>query len=85
MEFLLDLEAGFLPRLAIDLAGMFVLIRGIYFRTYRRADLFLTFFTFNLVIFLIAFVLNSATLSLGAAFGLFAVGAGDQSTQTCGV
>jgi hypothetical protein len=73
MDFLLDLEAGFLPRLGIDLACMFVLIRGIYYRTYRRADLFLTFFAFNLVIFLIAFVLNSATLSMGAAFGLFAV------------
>src|SRR5688572_6506154 len=77
MDFLLDLRAGFqggfLPRLGIDLACMFVLIRVIYYRTYRRADLFLTFFSFNLVIFLIAFVLNSATLSLGAAFGLFAV------------
>jgi hypothetical protein len=52
---------------------VFVLIRVIYYRTYRRAELFLTFFSFNLVIFLIAFVLNSATLSLGAAFGLFAV------------
>lgn len=77
MDFLLDLRAGFqggfLPRLAIDLACVFVLIRVIYYRTYKRADLFLTFFSFNLVIFLIAFVLNSATLSLGAAFGLFAV------------
>jgi hypothetical protein len=52
---------------------MFVLIRGIYFRTYQRADLFLTFFSFNLVIFLIAYVLSSSTMSLGAAFGLFAV------------
>jgi hypothetical protein len=73
MDFLLDLQGGFVPRLAIDLVCVFVLIRGIYYRTYRRADLFLTFFSFNLVIFLIAFVLNSATLSLGAAFGLFAV------------
>jgi hypothetical protein len=63
----------FLIRLAIDLACVFVLIRGIYYRTYRRADLFLTFFSFNLVIFLIAFVLNSVEMSLGAAFGLFAV------------
>ena len=67
------LQGGFLPRLAIDLVCMFVLIRLIYYRTYRRADLFLTFFSFNLVIFLIAFVLNSVEMSLGAAFGLFAV------------
>jgi hypothetical protein len=77
MDFLTSLWSGFqgglLPRLAIDLSCMFVLIRGIYYRTYRRTELFLTFFSFNLVIFLIGFVLNSATLSLGAAFGLFAV------------
>jgi hypothetical protein len=77
MEFLSGLWAGFqgglLPRLAIDLACVFVLIRVIYYRTYHRTDLFLTFFSFNLVIFLIGFVLNSATMSLGAAFGLFAV------------
>lgn len=77
MNFLADLQAslqgGFLTRLAIDLACVFVLIRGIYYRTYRRADLFLTFFSFNLVIFLIAYVLNSVEMTLGAAFGLFAV------------
>jgi hypothetical protein len=67
------LGGAFLLRLAIDLACVLVLIRGIYYRTYRRADLFLTFFSFNLVIFLIAFVLNSVTMTLGAAFGLFAV------------
>jgi hypothetical protein len=67
------LQEWFLLRLAIDLACVFVLIRVIYYRTYRRADLFLTFFSFNLVIFLIAYVLNSVTMTLGAAFGLFAV------------
>jgi hypothetical protein len=77
MDIILDLQAGlrsgFLLRLAIDLACVFVLIRVIYFRAYGRADLFLTFFSFNLVIFLIAYVLNSVEMSLGAAFGLFAV------------
>ena len=67
------LQSGLPLRLAIDLACMLVLIRVIYHRTYRRTDLFLTFFSFNLVIFLIAFVLNSAEMSMGAAFGLFAV------------
>jgi hypothetical protein len=64
---------GMVPRLAIDLTCMLILIRGVYFRTYRRSDLFLTFFSFNLVIFLIAWVLNSVEMTLGAAFGLFAV------------
>lgn len=67
------LQAGFFLRLAIDLVGVFVLVRLIYYRAYGRADLFLTFFSFNLAIFLIAFVLNSTEMSMGAAFGLFAV------------
>ncbi|MDB5438543.1 MAG: hypothetical protein JWM33_970, partial [Caulobacteraceae bacterium] len=46
---------------------------GIYHRAYGRADHYLTFFAFNIAIFLIAFVLNSTELSMGAAFGLFAV------------
>jgi hypothetical protein len=73
MELQRLLQSGLPLRLAIDLACMLLLIRGIYHRTYRRTDLFLTFFSFNLVIFLIAFVLNSTEMSMGAAFGLFAV------------
>lgn len=64
---------GFLARLAIDLVCVFVLIRVIYYRSYGRADLFLTFFSFNLIIFLITFLLNRVEMTLGAAFGLFAV------------
>jgi hypothetical protein len=67
------IQTDFLLRLAIDLACVFILFRGIYFHTYRRGDLFLSFFSVNLVIFLIAYVLNSVEMTLGAAFGLFAV------------
>jgi hypothetical protein len=77
MDFLAELQTwlngGMAVRLAIDLVCVFVLIRVIYYRAYQRADLFLTFFAFNLVIFLIAYVLNSVEMTLGAAFGLFAV------------
>lgn len=73
MDIVTFLQGGFLARLAIDLACVFVLVRGIFYRAYGRADLFLTFFSFNLAIFVIAFVLNSTEMSMGAAFGLFAV------------
>lgn len=73
MDFSTVLQSGFLPRLLIDLVCVFVLVRVIYHRAYGRADHFLTFFAFNIAIFLIAFVLNSTELSMGAAFGLFAV------------
>ncbi len=64
----------FFVRLAIDLISMIVLIRGIYYKVYRRIDFFFTFFMFNLIIFIITVLLNSNSgFSIGAAFGLFAI------------
>lgn len=60
-------------RLAIDLVALAVLIRGIHFRLYRRADLFLTFFALNLVVFLVTLLMSRVEMTMGAAFGLFAV------------
>ena len=60
-------------RLLIDLASVFVLVRFIYYPIYKHRELFFTFFIFNLIIFLIAFILNKVEISMGAAFGLFAV------------
>jgi hypothetical protein len=66
-------EWSFAARLGLDLLCATVLIRLIYFRRYRRTELLLTFFSFNLVIFLLTFLLNRVEMTLGAAFGLFAV------------
>jgi hypothetical protein len=63
----------FLSRFLVDLVAVFILVRFIYFRHYRRTDLFLTFFGFNIIIFLITYLLNKVEMSMGAAFGLFAV------------
>lgn len=60
-------------RLAIDFLCAFVLVRFVYYRIYRRTDLFLTFFSINLTIFLLTFMLDRVKMSIGAAFGLFAV------------
>ncbi len=73
LELFEKLNGKFAIRLAIDLITTFVIIRVIYFRQYRRTDLFLTFFAFNVTIFLIAFLLNKVEMTMGAAFGLFAV------------
>lgn len=67
------LSLKLLARLVIDLLSAFILIRFVYFKIYKRSDLFFTFFIFNIVIFLICFLLNKVDLSMGAAFGLFAV------------
>lgn len=60
-------------RLLIDLVSVFLLVRVIYYPIYKHRELFFTYFIFNLVIFLISFLLNKVDLSMGAAFGLFAV------------
>ncbi len=63
----------FFIRIAVDFVSVFILIRFIYFRTYKNRENFFTFFIFNLIIFLITFILNKSDMSMGAAFGLFAV------------
>ncbi|MBI3500858.1 MAG: DUF4956 domain-containing protein [Bacteroidetes bacterium] len=63
----------FFIRLGIDLASVFVLIRFIYYPNYRTKEFFFTFFIFNLVIFLVTFMMNKVEMSIGASFGLFAV------------
>jgi len=60
-------------RYLINFISVLVLIRGVYYSKYKRSDLFFTYFIFNLIIFLICFLLNKVELSMGAAFGLFAV------------
>lgn len=63
----------FFIRLTIDFISVFVLIRFIYFPIYKNRENFFTLFIFNIIIFLITFILNKSDMSMGAAFGLFAV------------
>lgn len=67
------LSPKFFLRIGIDVASVFILIRFIYFPIYRSREYVFTFFIFNLIIFLITFLLNKVEMSMGAAFGLFAV------------
>jgi hypothetical protein len=61
-------------RLLIDAIATVVLLYAIYLpNNHRNREYLFTFLMLNLVIFHIAFLLNDVTLSLGAAFGLFAV------------
>jgi hypothetical protein len=72
-DFFSKLGPKFFVRLIINLASVFVLIRFIYYPVYRKKNFFFTYFMFNTVIFIITFMLNKVELSMGAAFGLFAV------------
>lgn len=67
------LSDKFFWRLLIDFVAMFVLVRMIYFRIHKKKDFLFTFFLFNLIIFVITYLLNKVEMSMGAAFGLFAV------------
>jgi hypothetical protein len=68
-----NLSAIFFVRLAINILAIALLVRFIYYPIYRKKDFFFTFFLFNIVIFIITYLLNKVNLSMGAAFGLFAV------------
>lgn len=72
-QFFEKLGPKFFIRLAIDFVSVFLLIRFIYFPVYKNRENFFTLFIFNLIIFLITFILNKSDMSMGAAFGLFAV------------
>lgn len=68
-----SLSPKFFTRLAVDLISVFILIRFIYYPNYRTKEFFFTFFIFNLIVFLITYMMNKVEMSMGAAFGLFAV------------
>lgn len=59
--------------LALDLVAITVLAYVLYFRRYRRRDLFLGYVAFNICLFSVSAALGSAPLNLGVGFGLFAV------------
>ena len=64
------LSDKFFIRLLIDIISMLVLVRLIYFRIYKKKDYLFTFFLFNIIIFIITYLLNKVDMSMGAAFGL---------------
>lgn len=71
---LLCLNSGYPPRLLTDSLAAGILMYFIYLpNNNRNREYLFTFLMFNLVIFHIAFLLNKTEMSLGAAFGLFAV------------
>jgi hypothetical protein len=59
--------------IGIDIISMLLIFGLIYFPNYRNKEFMFTFFLFNIIIFIITFVLNKTNISMGAAFGLFAV------------
>ncbi len=63
----------FFISLGINIATMLLILSLIYFPSNKKMDYVFTFVLFNIVIFLLTYVLNEVKISMGAAFGLFAV------------
>jgi len=60
-------------RFFINSLSVIALIKFIYYFIHKKSNYLFTFFSFNLIIFVISFLFNKVEMSMGAAFGLFAV------------
>jgi hypothetical protein len=63
----------FFIRFLLNLSVIFVVVRLIYYSNHKNKDFLFTFFLFNIINFLICFLLSTAKLKMGFAFGLFAI------------
>ncbi|WP_347330456.1 DUF4956 domain-containing protein [Marinimicrobium locisalis] len=63
----------FVFRYVILLAAILILLRGIYFRRSPDRESLFSFFLFSNGVFLITYLVHDVDLSMGFAFGLFAV------------
>ncbi len=66
-------SSEFALRYGILLVGIITLLRGIYFRATPNREAFFSFFLFSNGVFLMTYMLHAIELSMGFAFGLFAV------------
>ncbi len=60
-------------RSAIDIVAILILVAFIYYPKHRNKDFIFTFVVFNIINFMICFLLGSAQIKIGFAFGLFAI------------
>lgn len=60
-------------KFGVNTLVLFILIRLIYYPIHRKKDYLFTYFLFNILIFFLCVLLNSVKLSIGFAFGLFAI------------
>ena len=67
------IDQRFLIGLGVNLATVLILIGFLYYRNYHKNDLVFTFVIFNVVIFLLTYAFNHVKISMGAAFGMFAI------------
>ncbi len=69
----IKMDTVFFINIGINIASLLILLLLVYYPHYKKFDYIFTFSLFNIVIFLLTYVLNDVKISMGAAFGLFAV------------
>lgn len=67
------IDIAFFITFALNILALFIILRLIYLPNYGNKDFLFTFFLFNIVVFLLTYLLNHIKISMGAAFGLFAI------------
>jgi uncharacterized protein DUF4956 len=70
---MMDSLTLFLLAFGFNLAVTTLIVRCIYYPSYRDKEYVLTFFALNTSIFLITFLLSDTNLSIGFGFSLFAI------------
>ncbi|MEI6823231.1 MAG: DUF4956 domain-containing protein [Bacteroidota bacterium] len=68
-----NVSGTFFWSLLINVVTLVLIIALVYYPNNRQMENIFSFFMFNLMIFLLTFLLNKIKISMGAAFGLFAV------------
>ncbi|HOE39160.1 MAG TPA: DUF4956 domain-containing protein [Bacteroidales bacterium] len=69
----IKIDSKFFINFGINLATILLIIFLIYYPENKNKSTIFSLILFNVVIFLLTFVLNDIKISMGAAFGLFAV------------
>lgn len=62
-----------LLRFGINLVVMLIIVRWLYYTTTRRKDYLFTYILISSVVFLLCYLLESVSLQIGFALGLFAI------------
>ncbi len=63
----------FFMRFTIDFLSIVILVSLVYYPKHKNKDFVFTFVLFNLLNFLICYLLGSSKIQIGFAFGLFAI------------
>ncbi len=65
--------SDFATRSIIDLVAILILVGFIYYPKHKNKDFIFTFILFNIINFMICYLLGATKIKMGFAFGLFAI------------